>query len=83
MYEKVYFGTKIATFIGASKCFGWKIDLIGLFKVNVFWGGMIKVATQKKCDLYFLYALPLGGWGDYSAGVHLQRTGETMAPSSL
>lgn len=45
MYEKVYFGTKIATFVGASKCFGWKIDLIGLFKVNVFWGGMIKVAT--------------------------------------
>ncbi|MBS7394992.1 MAG: hypothetical protein KIG90_11345, partial [Muribaculaceae bacterium] len=67
MYEKVYFGTRIATFVGASKCFGWKIDLIGLFKVNVFWGGMIKVATQKKCDLYFLYALPLGGgWGDYS-----------------
>lgn len=35
MYEKVYFGTKIATFIGALKCFGGKIELKGLFRVNV------------------------------------------------
>lgn len=39
----------------------------GLFRVNVFWGGMIKVATQKKRDLCFL-CLALGGLGGLFGG---------------
>ncbi|MDY5019055.1 MAG: hypothetical protein SPE96_01945 [Sodaliphilus sp.] len=61
MYEKVYYGTKIATFIGASKCFGWKIDLKGLFRVNVFWGWNDKGRDSKKARPLIFYALPLGG----------------------